>query len=531
MRWLRDIGLGCVLLALLVTPALGQAVKGPRYGGTLVVALAYEPRFMNVNYEFDGAAPYYNMNIYSKVVNYDYPTNKVHGDLAERWDVSSDGLTYTFYLRRNVKWHDGRPFTSADVKWTLDSILAEGNKAQAYRLLSDIQSVSAPDPYTIRVRLKDRNSAFLMNMASYYGFNVLPRHLYEGTDVRTNPANLRPIGTGPFKFSEWVQGSHITFVANKEYFREGPYLDRLVFRTIPHMPTVLAALETAEIHFSAISPPFGEVDRLLKMPGVTVDPSSSMIMQWIAINMEDPKYKDPRVRQALAHAINPAELANRVYRGMAKPGLGTYTSAVQWAYNPKALQPKHDLQRAEQLLDEAGLRRGRDGVRFKTRYSAWIANIFGGPELAQVVREQLSRVGIDMTVEVSEFALFREKVQVRRDFELTGSGGLHGPDPSEFYNFVGCTGIRNVMKYCNQEVERLFDEGRKAITLEDRKKAYFRIQEILAVDVPRLNLVEYRYMRPYRKGFHGLWWQPSVAGRIGQDMYNLVWMDSGRPNP
>ena len=508
--------------------ASGAAAAQPKWGGTLVVGVYTDPKFLNSNYDFDGQAYYQNMNIFSKIVNYDYRTGTLHPDLATKWEVSPDGLKYTFTLREGVKWHDGKPFTSADVKWTYDDLIKEGTKAQAFRIITTLQSVDAPDAKTVVFNLKETDALFLVGLAGYYGANVLPKHLYEGTDVRKNPYNTRPVGTGPFKVVELVTGSHLTLEANPDYYGLGPYLDKLIFKVVPNLATMMSTLETGEVGYSAPSPPFGDVARIRTLPNMKVDQAESQIVQWTAFNLDIPKFKDLRVRQAIIHAIDKQAISTQVFAGLVTPSTATYISTVPKFYNPNAKQPEFDIAKAEKLLDEAGYPRGADGIRFKTRYAAFISSLAGGPEMGQVIKQQLAKVGIDVTLEVQEFALFNEKIINKRDFEMTASGGPHGPDPSEFANFVGTGGTRNVMKYSNPRVDELFKMGRKTLNEEERKKIYFEIQEIIAKDLPRMNLVEYTYMRPYRAEFHDFWWQDvATQKKVGQDMYNLTWSDNG----
>ncbi|MGV3651446.1 MAG: ABC transporter substrate-binding protein [Devosia sp.] len=513
--------LGVLAFALLGS-LLGTAQSGIAQDETLVLSMPYEPKFLNVNYDSDLGAPYQNMNIYSKLITYSYANSELHGDLAESWDLSSDGLTYTFKLRQGVKWHDGAPFTAADVVWTIEDILREGTAAVSFKMIQDIASIEAPDDFTVVITLKAPNSAFLANVASYYGFNILPRHLYEGTDVRANPLNLAPVGTGPFKFAETVPGSHTVMVANEDYFGEGPFVDVLVFRTIPNLATAISALEAGETAYSIASPPPGEVPRLAASPGIKVDSSNSPIVMWFGFNFDRPEFKDVRVRRAIAQAINREEIAEKLYRGLVKPADGYYTSAVGWANNPDVKQPAFDPAAAEQLLDEAGYPRGADGIRFRTSYTAFTFSIWGGPEQAQMIRQYLADVGIDVTVKNTEFSLFNEVIRTKRDYDMVNSGGLRGPDPSEFINFVGSKGSRNVMPFVNQEVDALFAQDRVAVTQDERKALHHKIQELVAADVPVVNLIEYAYARPYRSEWTGWWWQEDAIGRVGQDMYNLV---------
>jgi peptide/nickel transport system substrate-binding protein len=513
-----------LLGAIAGLPLLGVRFAAADEGDdkTLVLSMSYEPKFLNVNYDSDLGAPYQNMNIYSKLINYSYSDSQLFGDLAESWTVAPDGLTYTFPLRKGVKWHDGTPFTSADVVWTIEDILREGNAAVSYKMISDIDTVTAPDDFTVVITLKKANSAFLSNLASYYGFNILPKHLYEGTDVRTNPHNTAPIGTGPFKFAESVPGSHTVMVANPDYFGEGPYIDTLVFRTIPDLATAMSALQAGETAYSIASPAPGEVAHLASVPGIKVDSSTSPIVMWFGFNFDRKEFQDVRVREAIARAINRKEIAEKLYQGLVKPADGYFTSAVPWANDPDARQPDFDPAVAEKLLDEAGYPRGADNIRFRTSYTAFSFSIWGGPEQAQMIRQYLAAVGIDMTIKTADFSLFNELIRKKRDFDMVNSGGLRGPDPRELLNFVGSKGSRNVMGWADTEIDALFEQDRVAVTQEDRRKVLFKVQELVAKDIPMVNLIEYAYARPYREEWSGWFWQDAANGKVGQDTYNLV---------
>jgi len=511
---------GAAAAVLAAGASYAQVERGKK---PLIISIPYEPNFLNVNYSFDPGAYYQNMNLYSKLINYSYIDSELHGDLAVSWDMSTDGLVYTFKLRDGVKWHDGQPFTSDDVVWTIKDILREGPAAVSYLMISDIESISAPDQTTVVIKLKQANSAFLMNLATHYnGFNILPKHLYEGTDVRNNPYNFKPVGTGPFKFVEAVPGSHIAMEANPDYFGEGPYVPGIIFRTIPNLATAISALEAGEIAYTVASPAPGEVARLKSSNQIKVDSSESPVVMWFGFNFDRKEFQDVRVRRAIAHAINREEIAAKLYQGTVKPADGYLTSAMGWANNPDAKQPEFDPQRAEQLLDSAGLKRGSNGIRFETSYTAFEFSIWGGPEQAQMIRQYLSAVGIEMTVKTAQFALFNELIRQKRDFDMVNSGGPRGPDPSEFKSFVRTGASRNVMGWSDPKIDALLVDDKSATTREQRREIYHEIQRILAEDVPVVNLIEYAYLRPYRAEWANWWWQKDAAGKIGQDMYNLV---------
>jgi peptide/nickel transport system substrate-binding protein len=184
--------------------------------------------------------------------------------------------------------------------------------------------------------------------------------------------------------------------------------------------------------------------------------------------------------------------------------------------------PEYDPERAEQLLDEAGYERGPDGTRFAVTYDAWISSIWGGPEQAEMIKQYLGAVGIDVTVEVAEFALFNEKIREKRDFDLVSSGGVWGPHPNEYYNFVGSQGTRNVMGYKNERVDELFELAKRTSDPEESLQYYYEIQEIIAEDVPIGPIIEYQYSRPYRSGLTGFFWHSEAIGKAARNMYHLV---------
>ena len=253
-----------------------------------------------------------------------------------------------------MKWHDGKPFTSADVKWTYDDLIKEGTKAQAFRIITTLKSVEAPDAKTVVFSLSETDALFLVGLAGYYGANVLPKHLYEGTDVRKNPYNTKPVGTGPFKVVELVTGSHLTLEANPDYYGLGPYLDQLIFKVVPNLATMMSTLETGEVGYSAPSPPFGDVARLRTLPNMKVDQAESQIVQWTAFNLDIPKFKDIRVRQAIIHAIDKQAISTQVFAGLVTP-----VDRDVHLDRPEVLQREREAARVRHREGREAARRGR----------------------------------------------------------------------------------------------------------------------------------------------------------------------------
>ena len=205
-----------LIITLLSSPAVAKA---PQFGGTLVAPALGDITNLNPLLKFNLSAYFITLNIYSSLVVWDYG-REPYGDLAKSWDLSSDGLTYTFHLHDNVYWHDGVKFSSADVKFSYD--LAKKNTYPIAKPLKLVTEILAPDEETIVFKLSEPDVAFIPMLAqasNWYG-QILPRHLYEGTDFSKNPYNMKPVGTGPFKFEEWKSGEFISVVANKKWFHE-----------------------------------------------------------------------------------------------------------------------------------------------------------------------------------------------------------------------------------------------------------------------------------------------------------------------
>jgi len=507
----------CLFLALTIL-SLGNVFG--KESNSLVVALSYAPKFLCMNYDYDGANYFIIPNIMSKLVDFSADL-QIIPDLAESWEISDDGLKYVFHLVKNVKWHDGKPFSADDVVWTIESL--QKNHGYGEAAVKSVSSVRALDKNTVEFTLKEPNSSFLADIARRYGFTILPKHKYDdGEDPRKNPCNWAPIGTGPFKFVSLVPGSYVEMEANKDYFKGVPAIDKLVFKFYPDMSSASAALEAGDIDAMASSPPFTDATRLQGDPAFKVGIRPTEIPVWLAFNLSRKPFNDVKVRQALGYAINRDEINKLVYQGLLKPADTVYISSIAWACNPNAKQPPFDRKKAEALLDEAGYPRKNGGIRFTCTYTGFKAAVWGAKEIGDVLKSQLAKVGIDLKLEYLDYAVFSEKILAKRDFDISWSGGPHGPDPQTFSDFVGTNGNRNAMGYSNVEVDNLFRQARLSPKTEVQKAAYYRIQEIIAADLPRLALIEWSYLHPYRATYSGFCWDPDVKAKIPVDSYRLV---------
>lgn len=491
-------------------PALGAAQAEIR-GGTLVTATNADPATLNSAYRYEVKGRPAIANLYNRLVGMSEVTSEVIPDLAERWDVSDDGRTYTFHLVKGVTWHDGKPFTAHDVKFTFDAMVAR--KGPGFSNFKEyLHGVEVVDDLTVRMTLTKPNSAFLTSVADPYGSTtiILPRHIFEGKNWDGLPQNDAPVGTGPFKFVEWRHGERIVLERNPAYFKKGlPYLDRIVIRVIPNAPTTVAALTAGEIHYSGEGSLSGlDFVRLQDHPGLVAAMTQGTLWH-IAFNTKKPPFDNHKVRLAFAHAIDRADVAKKAEYGTVVVSNGAYTELVPWAFNKDAKLPSHDIATAKRLLDEAGFKPGANGIRMKL---SWVASKGIGERIAQVVKEQLRQIGVDVDLRLVEFGTFTKIAIEARDFTITAMGGRQNPEPVDWHMFIQTGGYRNIYGYSNAEVDALLDKAIATTDLGQRAKSYFRVQEILVRDLPRLNLFTHTQKHIATRTFEGYFFEPD-AGR------------------
>ncbi|HET7096268.1 MAG TPA: ABC transporter substrate-binding protein [Casimicrobiaceae bacterium] len=498
-----------VAFGLVTTPAFAATDPKARYGDTMVIGITGDPGTLNGTTSSNFVEKIIASNVFSMLIRLDTSFKPVP-DLAKSWTISDDGLTYTFKLNEGIKWHDGQPFSSADVKYTIDEvILPLHTRAGTYK--SVIDRIDTPDANTVIIRLKQPFGP-LMN-ALGYDFLILPKHLYQGTDIKTNPYNSKPIGTGPFKFAEWKKGSYVILEKNKDYFVKGiPYLDRLVFQEIPDAAARVLALESGDIDYLAYQAlPSSSVPRLKTNPKLVTSLEGFEALasiEILAFNMDNPQLKDVRVRQAIAYAINKQEIVDKADYGIGKAATGPISSLTKWAYEPNVNKYAYNPQRAAKLLDDAGFPL-KDGTRMTLRLIA-----DGGVELnrkaCEILKEQLAQVGVKVDLQLVERNVMLDRVYTKRDYDMHVHGFSTGADPAiDVSRLYVSTNIRpvnftNGAGYRNPKVDDLFMQGQKAFKPEDRAKAYREVQKVLTDEVPAIWLVEYGIVGVWSKKLHGL---------------------------
>jgi peptide/nickel transport system substrate-binding protein len=532
MKIMVVMGLFCALIVFSGAVGWAGPIEGnPRRGGTLILAVTTDPSTLNCGLESSQIVAIVTSSIYSGLIHLDEQSNP-HPELAQSWDISSDGLVYTFRLRDNVKWHDGTPLTSADVKFSLENLVGKYNARgrEAYR---NIKSIETSNPQTVKISLKKPYSPFIEVLNAHDGC-IMPKHIYEGTDVLTNPHNTaNPVGSGPFKLKEWVKGDHITLVRNENFFKKGrPFLDSIVFRIIPSGATRATAFETGEVNaiFASQSFPYQQADRLKRLPNVIIKDIGSPSLIGLNFNLKgNPTLAKREVRLAIAQAINKQFIVAKGYRNVGKIIDSVIPSGIPWAYNPNVPKYPFNIQKANALLDEAGYPRKGSAMRFSLRLSYEAGND-NSERPAEILREQLKAVGIDIKLERLERSVMLDKVFQKYDFDLwfgpLTTRGHPALGTARLYATSSITGqpFTNLTRYSNPKVDQLFDAAVATTKKADMVKAYYEIQDILMQDLPTIPIADRMQLNIIRDQYRGALTSTETYERLDE-----IWWTKGTP--
>jgi peptide/nickel transport system substrate-binding protein len=453
--------------------------------------------------------------IYDGLLKYDGDLNLV-GELAESWTVSPDGLVITFKLRQGVKWHDGAPFTAQDVMFTYQ-VMVDPKTPTAYSEdYKQVKKAEVLDDHTFRVTYA---KPFAPALESWASLAILPRHLLEGQDITQSPLARQPVGTGPYKFQEWLAGDRIILAHNPDYFEGRPFLNGYVYLVKPEQATIFLELKAGNIDRMGLTPlqyqrqtEYAKFQRNFNKYKY-VDFSYT----YLGYNLEDRRFADKRVRQALTHAINREEIVDGVLLGLGQTATGIYKPGT-WFSNPEVPRFDYNPERARALLAEAGWRPNSGGILEKDGkpFEFTILTNQGNPireQAAQIIQRRLKDVGIVVKIRIVEWAAFIKEFIDKGRFEAVLLGWTTGLDPDAYdiwHSSKTKPGELNFIHYNNPEVDRLLEEGRHTFDREKRRRAYFRLQEIIAGDQPYTFLFVPDALPAVHKRFRGV--KPAPAG-------------------
>jgi peptide/nickel transport system substrate-binding protein len=412
--------------------------------------------------------------------------------LATSWDIAPDGLSYTFHLRKDARFHDGTPITSEDVAFSVETVRA--NHPFGRPMFGPVERVETPDQLTARFVLKQPHPALLASVTTLL-LPILPKHVYSVGPIRTNPANAMAIGSGPYKVTEFKAGQSITLEKNPDFFLpDRPKTKRIVLRFFDDMQAARLSLENGETDaILQTSFGYGDFARLKNNPKLNVFTNAFAglgIVDYIEFNLRKAPFNDVRVRRAIAHAIDRKFLVEKFQAGVTQPLEGPLppdhlfasTDLVHYAY---------DLEAAKKLLDEAGLKPDANGIRFKATMDAPTYSPDGLGRVADYLKVQLKKIGIEIDRRVSpDSATWAQRLS-NYDYDIAMSQIYNYPDPviGTHRLFLCKNQIKGVIftntgGYCNEKVDEILDQASKETDLEKRKTLYAQFQKIITEDVP-----------------------------------------------
>jgi peptide/nickel transport system substrate-binding protein len=484
----------------------GQPVKG----GTLVFASSIEPGSMDPRLQNDTAAFRINELVFNGLTTIDQNLEP-QPDLAEKID-NPDPKTYVFTLRKGVKFHDGSELTADDVKATYDTMLDPDFKSPRRALYDAIDRIDVVDKYTVKFSLKYPFSALLV----FLDHGIVPKALAENPN--SNLAS-NPVGTGPFKFNQWIKQDRIELEGFKDYFKGAPNLDKFTFRIIPDLNAEVVGVETGEIQLLGnVAPPNArDTKRLQDSPkaGVKVLSTTAPGYTYINLNLAKPVLADKSVRQALAYLTDRETIIKTIYAGISKPGCSPLSPGT-WVWDASIQCITYDPAKAKQLLDSAGWTVGPDG---KTRQKN------GQPlkvslrthtaddqraQVAEYLQNAWRDAGIDVEVQPAvQFAALQDLL-VKGDYDaiIVGWVSLSDPDRAMYRSFQSAS-PSNWGHYSNPEVDNLLEQARQVSDRPERKKLYLQAANMVVSDSPYIFFEDQAYVNLVRDNVQGYVLNPS----------------------
>ncbi|MBN1353040.1 MAG: peptide-binding protein [Candidatus Omnitrophica bacterium] len=503
----------------------------PSYGDAFVTGEIGDARTLIPILASDSPSSYIVALVFNGLVKYTKNLDIV-GDLAEYWDTSEDGTKIIFHLRRNVKWHDGYPFTAEDVKFTYESIIDPSVPTPYGGDFKMIKSLEMLDEYTVEVVYRE---PFAPGLSSWI-MPIMPKHVLKGENFITTGFARNPVGTGPYKFKSWETGYRIDLVSNHEYFEHRPYINRYIYRVIPDPATMFLELETFGIDSMDLTPiqytketntaVFKKRFNKFKFP--------SFGYTYMAYNLMDEKFRDKKVRQALNYAVDKNEIIEGVLLGEGRVCTGHFVPE-SWAFNKNVRAYRFEPEKARKLLEESGWRDtdgdgwlDKNGKRFEFTILTNQGNDMRRMT-AEIIQRRLKDIGIKVNIRILEWSVFINEFVNKKRFEAVILGWGLGREPDcydIFHSSKTMPGEFNFISYSNLDIDRLLEEGRRTFDREKRTVIYNEVHRILYDDQPYMFLYIPNALLALQKRFMGVevspigisynfidWWVPKNKQR------------------
>lgn len=496
----------------------------PVYGDAYASASLSDASYLNPILASDSASSEPNSMIFNGLLKYDKDLN-VACDLAESYEVSDDGLEITFKLKKDIKWHDGKPFTAHDVKFTYEVLVATDTRTPYSSNFTIVKSFQMVDDYTVKVTY---DFPFAPNLQSWM-MSIIPKHIYEGQDIHTSPANRNPVGTGPFKFKLWQTDQKMVLLSNPDYYKGKPYLDQYIIRVVPDQSVQFLELRSESIDSVSLTPDqWNAYDKFFEKYNKYKYPAHAFT--YIGFNMKIEPFGDKNFRKAVQYAINKKDIIDGVLLGTGKEAVGPYPPHT-WAHNPDLPQSEYDPEKAVEMLNALGFEDiNNDGyLEYKGKpFEFTITTNQGNKQRelsAQIIQEHFKKIGLKANIRIIEFSTFVNQYIAKREFEAIIMGWSLALDPDQIALWHSSqTGPReyNMLGYNNPRVDEILEEARSTFNIEKRKKLYYEMQEIMVEDPPCIFLYFPETLVALHKRFEGVelapiglghnieqWWVPS----------------------
>jgi peptide/nickel transport system substrate-binding protein len=513
-----------VIAGLLVAPVLTSGAPRTswdakacgRVGGTLVFGQAQDTVSLDPNAIDDGFSVNNTSNMFDTLVRFKSDTTAIEPSLAESWTVSGNGLVWTFRLRRGVKFHDGTTFNAEAVKFTWERTTNTkhpyypGQAPYGSFTYQNVTKVEAVDNSTVRFTLSAPFAPLLTNLAMFSASVVSPTAVKKwGKDFFKHP-----VGSGPFKFVEWVQKDHITMEANRDYWAGRPCLDRLIIRGIPDSTVRLLELERGGIQMmDQVNPP--DYARIRRNNRLTLFTGPGLNTGYIALNTEKEPFNDVRVRRAVNHAVNKAALIRAFYEGIGQPAKNPMPPTI-WGYNDAVKPYEYSTERAKQLLAEAGYPNGiTTELWWPNRARPYLTQ---PQKIAEALQQQLARANIRAKLTTFEWGTYLEKIaNGEHPMAIIGWIGDNG-DPDNFLYVLlskdeAKKGGNNYAFYRSEAVNQLLLRAQRTGDQAARSQFYRQAQEMIARDAPWVPMVHAARVGAWRKNVQNftlhplqIWW-------------------------
>lgn len=489
-------GLSLLIALLLIAPSL--SLGQPKYGGTLTFGVHNDIKKTDPHKALD-EVEWQLATLVCESLTFSSKTGEPRPALAESWDISPDGKTYTFHLRKGVKFHNGREMTAEDVKWNMNRILDPKVGAVHYaKYEAVIDSVEVVDSHTVKFTMKQPNAGFV---AAYFGYGGYCT-VMAPESANADGSITHPVGTGPFEFVEWKTNDYIKYKKFKDYWQKDlPYLDEIILKPVKDQTVRMTALRTGELDMVMMLS-VHEVAKLMKKshPDYVLNLDAAAERLFVHFNCFKPPFNDVRVRRAVAYGINKKDMLGGIYNDIGETMNQVFTSESPW-YRSEVPAFDRDVEKAKALLKEAGYPNGLDVELLTTNtYPEFLM-------AAQIMQEQLKDIGMRVKLDVNEWNTVVDKdVNMKYSFAIASWSAI--PDPELIYplNFVpGCAYAFLTGKgYDNPTLTELIMQGGREMDLSKRKEIYAKAAAILVEDAPWIWLVGSSNpvgWRSYVKGF------------------------------